>query len=185
MAERIDRSWENLLNPEHMREGLLEASMFIAAFETLKASIIDRIRGFFISGFNEDGWIVNERYATDVVAKHKSILHASLLWLQDMGAIDGDDLKTFYEIRAIRNEMTHEMIQVIFDGRADQAEHFQRMVDLLRKIEVWWIQNVEILTNPDFDGQEIDEAEITPGPIILIHWMKQVARGEALDENMN
>lgn len=33
-------------------------------------------------------------------------------------------------------------------------ERFQDTVTLLRKIEVWWVVNLEIATNPDFDGKE-------------------------------
>jgi hypothetical protein len=39
-----------------------------------------------------------------------------------------------------------------FEGLpADFEECSSDMVALLRKIEVWWIPNVEIPTNPDFE----------------------------------
>jgi hypothetical protein len=49
----------------------------------------------------------------------------------------------------------------------DFAERFGDMTTLLDKIERWWIVNVEIPTNPDFDGkhEEIDESGIIPGCI--------------------
>jgi len=50
-------------------------------------------------------------------------------------------------------------------------------VALLRKIGVWWVVNVEIPTNPDFDGQEIDEAGIVPGAVLSLQMLIEVASG--------
>lgn len=43
---------------------------------------------------------------------------------------------------------------------ADFTQCFEEMVALLRQIELWWIVNVEIPTNPNLDGEEIDESGI-------------------------
>ena len=52
---------------------------------------------------------------------------------------------------------------------------------LLRRIEVWWVVNLEIPTNSDFDGKEIDEEGIIPGPLLMIQMMLEVVSGnEAL-----
>jgi hypothetical protein len=65
---------------------------------------------------------------------------------------------------------------------------------LLRKIEVWWILNLEVPTNPDFDNEEIDVDAILPGPVMAVSVMLDVALGsekeanqyaEALKESMN
>jgi len=37
--------------------------------------------------------------------------------------------------------------------------------------------NVEIPTNPDYDGHEIDEAGITPGALISLQMLIEVASG--------
>ena len=52
------------------------------------------------------------------------------------------------------------------------------MLALLRKIEVWWITNVEIPVNPDFDGNDVDEDEITPGPVIAMRLLLDIALGD-------
>jgi hypothetical protein len=57
-------------------------------------------------------------------------------------------------------------------------ERFSEMVALLRKVEAWWITNVEIPTNPDFDGQEVDEDGITLGPIMTIQLLRDIALGD-------
>ena len=62
MDEKIRQSWERFLNPESLRANVVAGSLFIAAFEMLKSSIIDRIRDFFSTGFNQSGPIIDEKY---------------------------------------------------------------------------------------------------------------------------
>jgi len=61
---------------------------------------------------------------------------------------------------------------------ADFEQCFQEMVRLLRKIEVWWIVNVEIPTNPDFDGEQIDEQGIVPGSVMSLQLLCDIALGD-------
>lgn len=61
---------------------------------------------------------------------------------------------------------------------SDYDSQFPALIALLRKVEVWWIVNVEIPTNPDYDGQEIDEADITPGALMSLEMLIDVASGK-------
>jgi hypothetical protein len=47
MDPKVRQAWEDFLNPEVTRNRLLAASVYIAAFEALKDSIVGRIRDFF------------------------------------------------------------------------------------------------------------------------------------------
>ncbi|MFP3527496.1 hypothetical protein SB912_33875, partial [Pantoea sp. SIMBA_072] len=78
-------------------------------------------------------------------------------WLTEYGAIDLGDLATFERIKSIRNKLAHELPSIV-TGTVDfdHIEIFHDLITILRKIEVWWVVNVEIPTNPDFDGREID-----------------------------
>ena len=42
---------------------------------------------------------------------------------------------------------------------------------------MWWVVNVEIPTNPDYDGKEIDEEGIVPGAVLTLQMLIQVASG--------
>ena len=171
-------TWERFLNPEILRTNLIVASLFITAFEMLKDSIIERAKEFFIDGFNEDGWIVNKKYKTDVLALNKSPLYASLQCLKKFEAIDESDIERFNEIKACRNELAHEIANFISKGvKNDPLLLFGQMTELLYKIEKWWIVNVEIPTNPDFDGKEIDEDGIMPGKIMIFRLLADIALG--------
>jgi len=85
-----------------------------------------------------------------------------------MHAIDDGDLATFDRVKACRNTLAHKLFSMLgSEGLpADFEECFSDMVALLRKIEVWWITNVEIPTNPDFEGKELDEEGIVPGSVM-------------------
>ncbi len=70
-------------------------------------------------------------------------------------------------------------------GRAlsDYVEDFPKLLALLRKIEIWWIVNVEIATDEDLLAKDIDEDGIVPGPICAVSIMLDVALGS--DEEAN
>jgi hypothetical protein len=178
--------WERFLDPEVLRPNLILASIYIAAFEVLKNSIIERIRDFYVSGFDENGWIVLPEYKDTVLSKDKSPTYASLKWLKESEAINDDDIQKFNKIKEYRNLLAHEITKMMMEGLPSEfTERFNDMVALLDKIERWWIINVEIPTNPDFDGKydEIDESGIVPGPIMSLRMMIDVALGS--DETAN
>jgi hypothetical protein len=178
MDNDIKFSWERFLNPEILRTNLIVVSLFMTAFEILKDSIIERIRGFFTSGFDQNGLIISEDYNIKVLRLNKSPLYASIEWLKGMEAIDDRDILEFNKIRDCRNELAHEIVNFISKGpKIDPLPLFSNMIDLLYKIEKWWILNVEIPTNPDLDGQEIDEDAIVPGQIMSLRLLADIALG--------
>lgn len=178
MDNEIEKSWERFLNPEILRANLIVASLYITAFEMLKESIIGRIKDFFTDGFNENGWIINERYRSEVLCLNSSPLYSSLLWLKNMDAITDDDIENFNEIKNCRNDLAHEITNFISKGpNIDPLPLFSKITNLLFKIEKWWIINVEIPTNPDFDGKDVNEEGIVPGPIMTLRLLTDIALG--------
>lgn len=177
MSDPSDR-WERFLDPEVVHPSLFLATMFISAFEILKDSMVDRIRDFYLIGWDKDGATVSPEYQQEVLSRNKSVLYASLSWLQEHGAINAADLKTFEDLKKTRNQLAHQLFNVV-TGQVEShhAEQFSVLVDLLRKVGVWWVVNVEIPTNPDFDGTDIDEAGIVPGAVLSLQMLIEVASG--------
>ena len=168
MDPTIKRSWEEFLNPEVTRPRLIATAIYIAGFEVLKDSIVGRIRNFYWTGFDESGDKIDPKYQSDVLSRNKSPVYASLDWLKENAAITDADVAAFDCIRSCRNTLAHRLFSAIgSEGLPeDFGQCFTDMVALLRKIEIWWIANFEIPTNPDFDGREIDENGIVPGPVM-------------------
>ncbi len=180
MDPKVGRSWVEFLNPEATRPRLIVASIYIAGFEALKDAIVDRIRGFFWTGFDESGDKIDPKYQSDVLARNRSPVHASLDWLTEMNVIDDGDVRAFDRVKACRNTLAHNLFSTLSsEGLPPDFEQcFTEMVALLRKIEVWWITNVEIPTNPDYDGSDIDEEGIVPGRLMGIQLLWDIALGD-------
>lgn len=168
------------MEPEAMRSRLIAAAIYVAGFEILKNTFVDRIRDFFRTGFDESGDRIDPEYQSDVLARRKSPVYASLSWLKEMKAISNADEEVFERVKALRNKLAHELLPTIGSGGLpfDFDECFHDMVALLRKIEVWWIMNVEVTVNPDYDGIDMDEDDVLPGSVMLIQILCDIALGD-------
>ncbi len=172
-------NWERFLNPDVLRPSLLSATMFITAFEILKDCIIDRVRDYYTLNWG-DKTARTPEYEKEVLARdnRNRPLPASLDWLLEHQALDEADIQTFKRLTDIRNQLAHKLFNVVTGQAVSEYDsQFSVLIALLRKVEVWWIVNVEIPTNPDYDGQEIDEAGITPGALISLQMLIEVASG--------
>jgi len=171
-------SWQQLLNPDILREKIISASMFLIAHEILIESIVGRIKFFFSDSYDHSSAIISESYVNEVLALNKSPVYASLEWLKNHNVIDDFDLKKFEKIKRVRNSLAHELTSIV-TGNADfsHIETFDEVLELINKIEIWWIVNFEMAIDPDFDDKEIDEAGIVPGSIISIQMMLDVLSG--------
>jgi len=136
MKEDVKKSWENFLNPKTLRSNLIVASVFLSAFEILKDCIIERPKEMFLTGFDENGLIINKDYNSKVLSLNKSPTYASLEWLKIHDAINQKDIEAFTKIKKCRNELAHELPNFITEGiKNDPTPNFQSIVDLLGKIE--------------------------------------------------
>ena len=187
MHDPAAKAWEELLNPEVLRPKLISASVYITAFELLKITIIERLRSFYTHGLDEVGnEVVSAEYKNVVLARERSALYASLDWLRENDAINSEDLESFERVKSLRNRLAHGLPDVVGStGLPPEFDAcFSELVGVLHKIEVWWIAEVDIPTNPDFDGQEIDRQGIVPGPVLQVQLLLQVALGNEQESRM-
>lgn len=184
MNNNIWDSWKRFLKPENLKSNMIILSLFVTSYEILKDSIIRRIREFYTNGFNEKGWIVDKEYYAKVMSLNKSPLYASLEWLKSRKAIDEKDIEQFNEIKECRNKLVHEIVDYITkESSVNPIPLFPKMINLLNKIEKWWIVNVEIDINPDLYDKEIDEEGIIPGPLIMLRVLADIAIGNEKESN--
>lgn len=180
MDQKLRRSYEDFLNPDVMRPRLIAASIYIAGFEALKDSIVDHIRSLFCTGSGAWADKIDPRYQMDVLDRNKSPVYASLDWLKSMNAIDGADIGAFNRVKTCRNDLAHNLLSTLgTEGMpADFEKCFGEMAALLHKIELWWIREVEIPTNPDLDGKDIPDSEIMPGRCLALRLLCDIALGD-------
>lgn len=178
MDDKIRASWERILNPKALKSNIITASIFLMAFEMLKSSIVGKIEGFFTDGFDQKGRILSPEYQEKVLALNSSPVYASLKWLQDMDAINNEDMRKFEHIKKCRNTLTHEMLAFTSTGvDFDVAEAFDGMVELLRKIEIWWFEHFEMAIDPESYQDDFDLDQMIPGPVWCLQMLIDVALG--------
>ena len=147
---------------------LLMTSLYLLAFELLKNTVVERIKGFFTFDYVNGDAEVDSQYQ-EVKDLHRSAFQASLIWLQQNDAITIDDLHLVDAIRRHRNEIAHELPQLLSDVKRNiDTQSFENIRYLLNKIELWLIKEVDIPTNIDFDGVGVKDEDIRPGSIIML-----------------
>jgi hypothetical protein len=170
------------LNPDAIRSNLMLSSLYLTAYELLKDAIIDNIKSFFSFEYTKEGKAIpDEQYKDEVVRVHKDLMHASCLWLKRNGVITETEVEEIENIRRHRNQVTHELPKLLIDPDLDlNIEYFVRIRELLEKIEMWWIKNVVIPTNSDFDGVEVNEKDIHPGRVTALDYIVSIALADQL-----
>jgi len=108
--------WLKFLDPENLKDRLIFSAFYIATFESFKDYIVDEVKFFFNSGFTNGEFTFSERYKTEVLSKDKSIMKATLLFLKYFGTIEENDIDIFNELRKYRNKLSHELIDLLFEG---------------------------------------------------------------------
>jgi hypothetical protein len=174
--------WLDFLDPDKLRPRLIEAAVFLAGFEVLRESIVGRLRSFYMNGFDSSGITVDPKYETEVRSRNRSDVYASLDWLRENGVVGEADLQTFEELKRTRNRIAHELSDIAYKGNlSNGSKQLPVLIELVSKIENWWIINVDIATNPDIDPAEVDEEGIQSGTVLSLKVMQQIALGP-LDE---
>lgn len=180
--------WKEFLNPETLRRRMLSASLFLVAHEMLKAAVKTRLRDFFLVGFDENGFRYSPSYEEKVLSldpKGKNdAWRASIVWLEQMSVIDQNDIGKIVECTDARNIFAHELNEIISGRkRPDFEALFPALVELIVKIDKWWIVNVEIETDPDFADRDIDVDQIVPGSQLMLSIIHQAAIGDIAAAN--
>jgi len=164
MNDDTTQSWLKFLNPAELKQNLIRCSIFITVWELLKESIVDPILWFYTDGFQGKKHI-RSRYHQEVIEldtrEKKDVVHASCLWLCKNDVIDDADMKMISEIRAHRNFLAHEMMNVLVSAKVKvNLGLIDNLIDILGKIDRWWITEVEIPTNPDFTAEDYDQIDM-------------------------
>jgi hypothetical protein len=183
MNPNIEAGWEKFLNPEMLKQHLMNAGIYLAAYEMFKQSLVGQPRDFFSNTFRDGEWIPDPEYKAHVLAlDEKHTFHASALWWEKHGVLTEQDVKKAGEIREHRDKIAHDMPR--FLGTKEgviKLELLESIFELLTKIDKWWIQQVEIPTDPDFDNRKLTEEDLNgvmSMSMVLLSLMIPIAYGD-------
>ena len=168
---------------------MLVASLFLTAHEILLTVVQDRIKGFLCTESTiKNGEIVykySKLFETEVLNRDIPFLdkknrgyhlwYSSLLWLADNEVITPDEVHELEAVRCQRNDIAHKLKSLLLDDSISiNTGLLIKLKQLVQKIERWWVINVEIPINPEFDGQTIDEENIKSGNMILLDYLIEI-----------
>lgn len=95
-----------------------------------------------------------------------------------MGAITEEDFQSFEHVKRCRNTLTHEMLKFASEGVGfDVQDAFDKMIALMKKIELWWFENLEMAIEPDAYPPDLDLEEVIPGPVWSLQMLIDIALG--------
>ena len=156
----------------------------------LTNSVINGLRSFMCYEYDDSNQLVDsDHYRDDVLSRHRSRFAASLDWLIEHGAVDAKDQELAQRIREHRNLIGHELPKIIASSEHElDPQLFNDLFELVAKIDRYWIRELEIPSNSDFDHldpYEIPDSEITSGNMIFLGMMRGIAIGETGDEMYN
>ncbi|MFC0530424.1 hypothetical protein [Phytohabitans kaempferiae] len=162
---------EAKLKPWRIRATLAFAGVYQIAHEMIKESVIDEVRSFYCTGFNEAGMTYNEAgYEAEVLAldPKKRKMRASLLWLVHAEAISLQQADRLDAIYAHRHDLVHELGKYIVDPAFEpDMQLFTDAVEILRDILRFWTRiEIRLGTFKQFGDVEADE--VTPGRLFLL-----------------
>lgn len=181
-------SWAKFLHPPTLKENLIKASLYLTAYESLKNAVIDQVKDFFWTGFSqEEGDRYDKQYQEKVLSRNKKAFQASLLWFQEMGAIDEADLEIARTISDHRNEIAHELPNFVASNREVDLGLLLKLMVLVSKIDRWWIREIELPISGDYSADEvaaIPDSEFNSGRMIFLMHLLQIASGEVESEYM-
>ena len=168
---------ENVMTPENLQLTVSFTSLFVLVFECFKDMVIDRPKEFFCTEkieFKEDKIVYyeTEKYKREVKNLAKKPFEASLRWFAKHGVITEFDVNKALSIELHRHSFVHELYNVVHNGVSD--EDIQFLADLIaiyKKIDSWWIYNVEIDWDEIKDPNNVKQDECISGSLMMIDVM--------------
>lgn len=177
-AEEYEQLLMAKLQPQVMRSTLAFAGLYQITHEMLKQAIPEKVRDFYCTGFNEDGFTYDDvRYRRDVIdaartegwiTKKEQKFDASAAWLVRMEAITKQQAERLRDILSHRNELTHELVGFIVDpDRNLDVQMFVDAVTILKDVHRFWA-SVEMDIGSFEHLGEVSLDEIVAGPVLIL-----------------
>ena len=162
----------NILDEERLKPNIHFGSLYVLYYEYLKDTLVGLPKLFFLNHMEfENGKMIgyeSDAYKEKVRKLDKHIENASFKWFISVGAVSEEEYSTFEKIRKFRNKIVHELLFLLNRGfTEDEVKCLIELIVIYRKIEKWWINEIEIPTRGDISGSYGSENVISGQGLIL------------------
>ena len=168
---------ENVVTPENLQFTVSFTSLFVLVFECFKDMVIDRPKEFFCTEkieFKEDKIVYyeTEKYKREVKNLAKKPFEASLRWFANHKVITESDVNKALAIELRRHSFVHELYNIVHNGISDDdIKLLADLISIYKKIDSWWIYNVEIDWDEIKDPNNVKQDECISGSLMMIDVM--------------
>ena len=170
--------------------------LFIGMYEQFIDMVEDRVESFLCDDMraNENGelrYVHSTEYLKSIKQRivdekgNKNTLKASMLWLQDQGAITTEDYDKFLRIKTQRDLFVHKMSDHILNGLDENhAAYLLDLHDLFYKIDNWWINVIEASYPDESFPEAYDKEEVRSLALSCYEMMFNVLYGDKSEAYM-
>ncbi len=166
ISDEVIEQAKHLFNPDVVRRKFSMVGLFLVAHEMLVDSVESPLKAPF--GDTKD----SDYYEKEVIGRAPKKANrnrestqwlGSIEWLKDMSVINESDKETIRKIRDTRNEIAHELPELLLDKETiplmqNLAESFWKTVELIDKIDCWWI--TEVYADEPVEKDEIEVLKV-------------------------
>lgn len=175
MQNDILKGLENLTNNEKVKENMMFFSIYLMLFENFKEYCVSNLKSFFqevriidgkaqITTSDEYKKLENKKFNGK-----KNIFLATLNWFVDIGAISREDFEKILCIRDDRNRISHELLELLYDDcNENMVKNFLECIEIYKKVDRWWILNIEIPISGEYNLDDISEEGVISGNFLMI-----------------
>jgi len=186
MDKKVDSDWNKFFDSKEIKRNLIDSSLFLAFYEILKNTIVDRIADFFNNEFKNGKFVNSTKYNEQIIWRKikgkQNIFSSSCLWLVENNVITFDDHNQINEIRLERDRIAHNLPKFLLESEyIIRKDLFNLMKDLTLKIDKWWIVEVDLTINQELIGQNIDTDKIVSGNDLILSYIFNIANTDLND----
>jgi hypothetical protein len=175
--------FKNIIDKDILGTNMMLVSLFVTVYENFCDFCEERVKNFLCyQEIKESKMVIieTEEYKTQIKdrlidGKYKDKLKSTILWFVDNGAIIQNDYDIFLKIKEKRNTYVHEMFEQLLEGVSQSDIHlFCELLLLYRKIDKWWINEIEIAFVDYEISTDYDRDAVKSGNFIVLEMMLQV-----------
>jgi hypothetical protein len=179
-----------------IREQFILAGLLLTIFERFKRYVEGQVDGFYADHIEiKEGslkYTRGEKFKLLIKenGSHKpgqhanAVFRAALNWFYELNAITKEEFDHVERLYLLRNDIGHELLEVLADSRKKSIELFDILMTFSVYVKVvrWWIKEVEATTDPDYDQAKFDATDWNQAESFDTMFLRQIMH-KALDGN--